>query len=440
LLNDKERFINYGGIADCMEKDKLRQIIIDQQEIFKKKEELIQRDIDLSYYLKGNEIVIISGIRRCGKSSLLKLISQEIPGKKIFISFDDIRFVDFTVDNFQDIQDLVLEKYGDENIIYFLDEVQNVLYWEKWVNNLYKKGIKVFLTGSNSTLLSSEISTYLTGRNKVINLHPFSFIEYLRLKNIQYSDLSQLTSTQKTKLYACFLEYFDKGGFPLVLKNDDIELSRQYFEDIVHKDVLTRYRIKEVKELKDLILFLFSNIGSTYSYSTLKHITDIKSLSTIKNYIDYLQSVFLLYQVKKFSYSLKKQKVASSKVYVGDNSFLKTISFNFSENKGKRLENLVLLHLKRNNSEIYYHLEKKECDFVIKENLDIKEAIQVALNVQNPTTKKREIEGLLDAMKTYKLDEGLILTLEDEEVIESDRKKITIKPVWKWLLEKIDIP
>lgn len=418
-----------------MEKDKLRQIIVDQQEIFQKKEGLIQRDLDLTYYNKGNEIVIISGIRRCGKSSLLKLISQEIQGKKVFISFDDIRFTDFTVDNFQDIQNIVLEKFGDENVTYFLDEIQNVSSWEKWVNNLYAKGRKVFVTGSNSALLSSEISTYLTGRNKVLYLHPFSFKEYLRLKGREYQDFRELTSTQKGELYSLFLEYFNKGGFPLVLKNDDIELSRQYFEDIFNKDVLARYRIKEVKEVKDLIVFLFSNIGSTYSYSTLKHITDIKSLSTIKNYIDYLQNVFLLYQVKKFNYSLKKQKVASSKVYAGDNSFLKTISFNFSENKGKRLENLVYLHLKRQNVDIFYHFEKKECDFIIKENIPITHAIQVAVTLHDHTTKKREIEGLLDAMKTYKLHEGLILTLEDEDIIEIDMKKIFVKPVWKWLLE-----
>ena len=419
-----------------MDKDNLRQIIIDQQELFNKNEGLIQRDIDLAPFHKGNEITIISGIRRCGKSSLLKLISQTVQGKKIFISFDDVRFVDFTTDNFQDIQDIAYEIFNDENITYFLDEVQNILYWEKWVNNLYAKGIKVFVTGSNSTLLSSEISTYLTGRNKVINLFPFSFREFLRLRGIESTDLQQQTSAQKTKLYITFREYFEKGGFPLVLKNNDVELTRQYFEDIVNKDVLVRYRIKEIKEIKDLIVYLFSNVGSTYSYATLKHITEIKSLSTIKKYIEYLQNVFLLYQVKKFDYSLKRQKTASSKIYVGDNGFLKTVSFNFTENKGKRLENLVFLHLRRTDAEIFYHMGKKECDFIVKKNNSITKAVQVTVTVHDPTTKKREIEGLLEAMKTYKLNEGIILTLEDEETIETDGKTIIVKPIWKWLLEQ----
>jgi len=191
-----------------MEKNKLRQVIIDQQSLFNKKEDLIYRDIDLEYYLKGNEIIVISGIRRCGKSSLLKLISEKVEGTKVFINFDDIRLVDFNLDNFPGIQDIVLELFGEnEKITYFLDEVQNMIYWEKWVSNLYSQGIKVCVTGSNSNLLSSEISTYLTGRNKVIKLFPFSFREYLRLKEIEYLKPEHLTSSQRTKIYMSFSSY-----------------------------------------------------------------------------------------------------------------------------------------------------------------------------------------------------------------------------------------
>ena len=422
-----------------MNKDKLRQVIIDQQELFQKNDHLIERDIELDRYLKGNEIVIISGVRRCGKSSLLKLISRKIKGTKIFINFDDIRLVDFNLDNFQDLQDIVAELFGgnkNDNVTYFLDEVQNIEYWEKWVNNLYAQDTKVFVTGSNANLLSSEISTHLTGRNKVIKLFPFSFKEYLTFKKIESQDLSILSSSRKMKIFNHFLNYFEYGGFPLILKNDDLELSRQYFEDILNKDILNRYRIREVKELKDLILFLFSNVGGIYSYSTLKDVCGIKSTSTIKNYIDYFQNVFLLYQVPRFDYSIKKQKIASSKIYSGDNSFLKTVSFNFTENKGRRLENLVFLQLIRQGYDVYYHLDQKECDFVIKENLKITSAIQVSLKLDNPVTKKREIEGLLDAMEKYHMAEGLILTMEDEELIEYADKKIVVKPVWKWLLER----
>ncbi len=411
-----------------MNKTKLRQVIIDQQELFKRTEDLIDRDVEIN--LKGNEIVIITGIRRCGKSSLLKLISKRVEGNKIYINFDDIRLTDFDKDNFEDAQSIAIELLGKGKITYFLDEIQSIEHWERWVNNLYAEGIKVFITGSNSKLLSSEISTYLTGRNKVIRLFPFSFKEYLRIKNVEAT--KQMTSTQISTIFRHFKDYLDAGGFPLVVRNDDLQLSKQYFEDILNKDILNRYQIKQVKELKDLLLYLFSNIGKPYSYSTLKQVTGIKSLSTIKNYIDYFRNVFLLYTLERFDYSVAKQKVSSSKPYAGDNSFLKTVSFNFTENMGKRLENLVFLHLLRSNKEVYYHLDKKECDFVVKDGLKISQAIQVCLDISNPETKKREIEGLQNAMIKYKLREGIILTMEHEETIKA--KKITIVPVWKWLL------
>lgn len=429
-----------------MDKSQLRQVIIDQQEYFRKGEELVFRDVELERYLRGNEIVIISGIRRCGKSSLLKMIAGQLEGAKFYVDFDDIRLSDFEVKNYQDLQDLVIELYTEEleksvdrRIYYFFDEIQNLPLWERWVNNLYKEGKKVFITGSNSKLLSSEISTFLTGRNRVLKLFPFSFREFLRLKGIEVtkeeiiSDL--LTSSRKAVLFSNFLEYFESGGFPLVLKSGDLELSKEYFEDILNKDILVRYNIKEVKALKDLILFLVSNVGSVYSYSTLRTISGIRSLSTIKNYLDYFQNVFLLYQLRRFDYSLKIQKISSSKVYTIDNSFLKTIAFNFSENKGQRLENLVLIELVRREKEVYYHSGKNECDFLVKEALKIKEAIQVSLNLYNPQTKKREIQGVMEALNAYKLDRGLILTLEEEDVLNINGKKIIIKPVWKWLLE-----
>jgi len=427
-----------------MDKSKLRQIIVDHQEILHREEkDLIERDIDLEYFLKGNEIVIISGIRRCGKSTLLKLISRRLTGEKYYLDFDDIRLIDFTGDNFQDVEDIAYELLGTSDIMYFFDEIQNVPNWERWVNNLYSRDRKVFLTGSNSKLLSSEISTFLTGRNKVLKLFPFSFGEYLRLKGIGDSsapstnagELSNtLSTTERNRIFKHFLDYFEQGGFPLINRNDDIELSKQYFEDILNKDILTRYRIRHVKEVKDLVIYLFSNAGSTYSYSTLKQITGIKSLSTLKNYVDNLKNVFLIYTIDKFDYSVKKQQISSSKPYIADNSFFKTISFNFSENKGKRLENLVFLELVRRGKEVFYHKGKKECDFVIREGLDVTSALQVTYDLSDPRTRKREIEGLGEAMRKYKLKAGLILTMENDERI--DEKGMTIMPIWRWLLQE----
>lgn len=417
-----------------MERNKLKEVLQDQQEWFERIEDLIEREISSNDYMKGNEIVIITGIRRCGKSSLLKIISKELKEKFVYINFDDIRLTDFKVENFEDIEEIVSEIYGIKtSIVYLLDEIQNVSSWERWVNNLYAKNTKVFVTGSNSSLLSSEISTFLTGRNKVIKLYPFSFREFLLFRKIK---MDYKTTDERRTVSQIFNEYFEKGGFPLVIKNDDMDLSKQYFEDILNKDIIKRYNIRKIKELKDLILYLFSNVSKTYSYSTLKQVSSIKSLSMIKNYIEYLKNVFVASTISKFDYSIKKQKVSSSKFYVLDNSFLKTVAFNFSENVGKRLENLVLIELLRRGAEVYYHSKKNECDFVIKEGLTITTAIQVCSILDSVVTKKREVDGLIEALKEYKLKEGLILTLDAEEEFFLEDKKIVIKPVWKWLLER----
>ncbi|MEK6850427.1 MAG: ATP-binding protein [Nanoarchaeota archaeon] len=419
-----------------MEKNKLKEVLQDQQELFGKTDNFIEREISITDYMKGNEIVIITGIRRCGKSSLLKIISKKLKERFVYLNFDDIRLTDFKVENFEDIEEIVSEIYGIKtNAIYLLDEIQNVPSWERWVNNLYAKKIKVFVTGSNSSLLSSEISTFLTGRNKVIKLYPFSFREFLSVKKIK---IDYQTTNERRAISQAFNDYFEKGGFPLVIINDDLSLSKQYFEDILNKDIIKRYNIKKVKELKDLILYLFSNVSKTYSYSTLKQVSSIKSLSMINNYIEYLKNVFVASTINKFDFSVKKQRVSSSKFYALDNSFLKTVAFNFSENAGKRLENLVFIELVRRGDEIYYYTKKNECDFVIKEGLKINKAIQVCLVLDNAVTKKRETDGLIEALKEFNLEEGLILTLDKEEEFVIGNKKIIIKPVWKWLLEKTE--
>lgn len=416
-----------------MDKEKLREILEDQQELFGKPDDLIERETSLEDYMKGNEIIVITGIRRCGKSSLLKIISGKLNEKYIYINFDDIRFTDFKVENFEHIEDIVAEIHGVKTkVIYLLDEVQNIPSWERWVNNLYAKKINVFVTGSNSSLLSSEISTFLTGRNKLIKLYPFSFKEFLLFNKI---NINYRTSGERRAISREFNQYFEKGGFPLVIRNDDLSLSKQYFEDILNKDIIRRHNIKKIKELNDLILYLFSNVSRTYSYSTLKQVSGIKSLSMIKNYIEYLKDSFVASTINRFDYSVRKQKVSSSKFYVLDNSFLRTVAFNFSENTGKRLENLVFIELTRRGREIYYHLKKYECDFIIKKGLKITEAIQVCLTLDNPLTKKREIRGLLESLKEYNLNKGLILTLNQEDEFRAEGKKIIVKPVWKWLLK-----
>ena len=418
-----------------MNKSKLKEIILDQQEYFNKDKYICDREINIEKEIKSKQIIIISGIRRCGKSTLLKIISKKISKKFIYINFDDLRFSDFSIENFSDIEDICYEILETDDFIYLLDEIQNIEYWEKWVNNLFFKEKKVFVTGSNSNLLSSEISSFLTGRTFTIKLFPFSFREFLNLKKYNF-DINLLSTNKKREIKKLFDIYFKIGGFPQVLEEEDILLSKNYFEDILNKDVVNRYKIKEKKELNDLVIFLMSNVGKIYSYSNLMNITNIKSLSTIKNFIDYFCDCFVLSRVNLFSYSIKKQILNPSKIYSMDNSFLKVVSFNFSENFGRRLENLVFLHYKRKSIyEIFYHKKKFECDFLLKEKDKIVKAVQVtkSLNYEN---EKREVMGLVEAVKEYNLKEGLLLTYEDDEKeFIKEGVKIKVRQMWKYLLE-----
>ena len=407
--------------------------MFDQKDVFNTKNHLISRDVDIEKYIISKQVVIISGIRRCGKSSLLFLIKQMMnldESEYCYFNFDDERIIaDISV--LEKIYDLHIEVYGKEPILFF-DEIQNISSWEKFVNRLYEKGSKIFVTGSNANLLSSEISTSLTGRNKIIELFPFSFNEYLRFTGNEF-DFNRITTKSKSLIIKEFNYYFEKGGFPLVIKEDDIELINSYFQDILYRDIISRYRLTQVNEIKQIGLYFAANVGKLFSYSTLQKISGVKSLSSIKDYLYYYNQSYLFFYLKKFDFSLKKQIMNPKKVFTIDPGFANRIGTNFSENKGRILENIVFLELLRRAKDVFYHSSKNECDFVIKEGLEIVEAIQVCyLIVDN--NQKREYAGLQEAMQTYNLQKGLLLTYDTESTIVIDTKEIIITPVWKWLL------
>ena len=407
--------------------------MFDQKDVFNSRKHLIHRDIEMEKYISTSQVVIISGIRRCGKSSLMFLIKEKMNLKDsdyCYFNFDDERIIaDISI--LDNIYNLHLEVYGKEPVL-FLDEIQNIGNWEKFVNRMYEQGIKVFVTGSNAKLLSSEISTSLTGRNKSIELYPFSFSEYLRFIGNNYN-LNHLNSKSKALLLKDFNNYFETGGFPLVVKENDTELINAYFKDILYRDIISRYRLTQVNEIKQIGLYFASNIGKLFSYSTLQEISGVKSLSSIKDYLFYYEQSYLFFYLKKFDYSVKKQIMNPKKVYTIDPAFAHRLGFNFSANKGRILENIVYLELLRRGKEVYYHSGKKECDFVIKEGLKVVEAIQVAYQV-NINNHEREYEGLQEAMLTYNLKEGLVLNFNSEESFIPTNDGIKVIPVWEWLL------
>ncbi|PWR76057.1 ATP-binding protein [Methanospirillum stamsii] len=427
-----------------MDKGQLLDVILQQQEIFKEiPKDIINREIDPEKYMRGKEIVIITGIRRSGKSTVLRLIAKKYQDNNeniLFINFEDIRLTDINIENYQDIENIAIELFSTQKkTIFFFDEIQYAPAWERWLNNLHFKGYKVFVTGSNANILGREIATSLTGRNVVLDFYPFNFREYLRLKEIDIPPENLLTSKKSAEILHFFKIYLEYGGFPEVLKENNIELSGYYFNDILKRDIENRNNIREKTGLSRLATYLATNSGSIFTYSTLRKVTDIKSNNTISQYIEYLRDSFLFYTLPAFYFSLKKQAQASSKVYIGDNSFLKTISFNFSENTGQKLENLFFLYLlqSKKNYDLYYYSGKKtgrECDFLIMKETSVISAIQVSSDIRNEKTKTREVNGLLDALTEHGLKKGYILTMDTFREEEVAGRHVIMVPVWKYML------
>ena len=412
-----------------MNLSKLEEVAADQLNNFKNKDIGITRDIDFKKYLKTKQITVISGIRRCGKSTLLAQFSKKFKSF-YYLNFDDERLINFNVSDFNNLMVAWQKKYSAKTIL--LDEIQNVENWEWFVRRIYEEGYKIFITGSNAKLLSSELTTHLSGRYFKIELYPFSFKEFLDFKKIDYR---KNDTKNKVKILKSFDYYLKNGGFPEFIQFKDSEFLKRVYEDVLYKDLLIRFNIREIKAFKQLANFLFANFTKEISYNSLKNTLGFKSVTSVKNYIEFIQESFLVFELYKYDYSLKKQYVSDKKIYIIDNGIRNVVAFSFSTDSGKLLENLVFLELKRRGKEIYYFKDKKECDFAVREKNKIKAVIQVTDNL-NAGDRERELFGLLAAMEKFKLKNGLILTKDQEDVIKNGKLIINVIPVWKWLLEE----
>lgn len=284
-------------------------------------------------------------------------------------------------------------------------------------------------------MLSKELGTHLTGRYQQIELYPFSFLEYLKLKGTDLHSLDHFNTDDKVVLKAAFNEYFKLGGFPAFLKSKNTEYLKSLYESILYRDVMVRNGITNEQEILELMFFVTSNTSKLISYNSLAKVIGVKNATTVKQYLGFLQDAYMLSVVPKYDVSVKKQLLNAKKVYGIDLGLMRQISFQHSENQGQLLENLVFLELKRQAKTIYYHHNKLECDFVIKEKNSITQAIQVCWSMHDNKTKQREINGLLDAMTAYHLKEGLILTDDESDSIVIEDNKINMMPVWLWLLK-----
>jgi len=284
-------------------------------------------------------------------------------------------------------------------------------------------------------MLSKELGTHLTGRHLEVAVFPFSFREFLTLKQYSYTQKDLFLLEKKVKLKEYFKEYFMEGGLPEYLLTKNIDYLKTIYNNILYKDIIVRYKLPAEKAIKELVYYTANNVSQEISFNSIKKMLQVGSATTIKEYFDYVENSFLIFLVAKFDYSLKKQIYANKKMYIIDNALAIHLGFRLSDNFGCLLENLVFIELKRRKKEIYYTTNKQECDFVLKEGTKITTALQVCYEL-TAKNKEREVQGLLQALRQFHLPIGIILTYDQEEEFKEEHKLIQVIPVWKWLLQE----
>jgi predicted AAA+ superfamily ATPase len=388
------------------------------------------RSYKLDPYLQIPEIKVLEGARRVGKSTLFyQLIKKLLEHDKhvLYINFEDEILKQYTL---KEIVSAFREIAPVRHL--FIDEIQNCKNWVPFIRKAYdrKEIPQIWISVSNSSFIQKEFATLLTGRNITIHVYPLSFQEYLSFKAIETK--RPFSSQKESLIKSHFMQYMEIGAFPAVILRPVLkkELLINYFEDFIYKDIASCHDVNLIK-IKELGLYLATNSAKSFSYKGCARALGMHH-QTIMDYCSYFYEIFLFHELYKFDYSLKNQIGSDKKIYITDTGLASAISFRFSEDHGRILENIVFNELSRQNEEIYFHKQKYECDFLIKKELKITSAIQVTKTLKDPEVKQREMRGLLEAMESYQLTEGLILTM-DEEGFE-EREKIKILPIWKWLL------
>lgn len=415
--------------------DQVRAMLVEQFAAFWQRDTGIEREklTEIEKAAVVPHAVIISGLRRVGKSTLLTQVAHNLGEDQFYyINFEDDRFLGFRAEDADDLYQMLVEVFGDRKI-FIIDEIQNIPGWEHFVRRFMDLGLKFYITGSNASLLSRELGTRLTGRYIPIELFPFSFAEYLRFQEKPIPDLTRMTTVERAQLKAAMNAYLQSGGIPDALKYPELPLLRTLYDDVLYRDIATRYRIDAVTALKELAFYLISNPASLVSFNKLKEQLKLGSVNTISSYIDYMENSWLIFALNLYDFSVKRQQIAPKKVFCIDTGLSNTVGFNFSPNTGKLLENLVFLTLRRQTREVYYYTTPAgyEVDFYLPEK---RQLIQVAQHLENPSTREREVRALDDAVKGLNVNSALILSETNEPSFDINGIPVEVKSCSEWML------
>lgn len=395
----------------------IKEVYNQQQITFSRDESLPRELLPMLPVDNTNHALVISGIRRCGKSTLLRQHIGQATDKAFYLNFDTPKLFRFDIHDFE-LLDSLIEETGRRKL--YFDEIQVVEGWELYVRQKLDQKFNVCITGSNASLLSKELGTKLTGRHISKELYPFSYKEYLRFRSLPADAES-------------FTKYLQDGGFPEFVRSGNSDILTGLFDDILYRDIAVRYGVRDVMSLKALLLYLAGNFGNLASANKLAGIIGIKTTKTVLEYLSYFEEAYLINRMPKFSYSLKAQYANPQKIYFIDTALSQAITIAFSSNIGHMLENVVYWELRRRYQQLYYFNENNsECDFVICERNVPIQLIQVCSTLSREN-EQREVEGLRTAMRFFKIDKGIILTLDQADKMHIEEGWVDIIPTYQFV-------
>lgn len=383
---------------------------------------------DFNMLLASKQIKLITGPRRCGKSTQALLMLQN--ENFAYLNFDDNELLSHWDENL--VMGMLDDVYPEYKYL-LLDEVQNIDGWDLFVSKLYRNGVNLVVTGSNARLLSSEMATALTGRYLQIEMLPFGLAEYFEWKHTAMD-------TDNAEVRVLLDDYLRNGGYPetLELRSLTGNYLSTLFDSIVLKDVAKRHKVRNITDLNNLSEYLISNFCNPLSYNDVANDLGLSSVATTKKYMDYLSEPYLFFYLPRFNNKLKLMKKAPQKIYVVDNGFVTAKAFSLSENLGRLLENQVFIELLRRGydtqASLFYYRSRndREVDFVTRKGTQIEALIQVCYDMTALRTEKREVDSLIECAGELKCDNLIIVTGKENRVIEKDGYRIKVLPIVKF--------